>query len=87
METAPETWGDEGITRSVMYDERCDVFSYAILLWCLFGVSPTKSNNTVEYNFNPYCHLRDSKGRALNPFVLRNKIREVCKPYLFLYLH
>lgn len=80
METAPETWGDEGITRNVMYDERSDVFSYAILLWFLFGVSPTLSadNNTVEFNFIPYGHERDRRGLPVSDFVLRNKIREVC---------
>eukprot|EP00026_Physarum_polycephalum_P000536 Phypoly_transcript_00537.p1 GENE.Phypoly_transcript_00537~~Phypoly_transcript_00537.p1 ORF type:complete len:1451 (+),score=177.67 Phypoly_transcript_00537:50-4354(+) len=37
VETAPETWGDEGLTKGAMYDERSDVFSYAIILWRLFG--------------------------------------------------
>eukprot|EP00026_Physarum_polycephalum_P002251 Phypoly_transcript_02256.p1 GENE.Phypoly_transcript_02256~~Phypoly_transcript_02256.p1 ORF type:complete len:947 (+),score=114.19 Phypoly_transcript_02256:323-2842(+) len=36
-ETAPETWGDEGMTKGATYDERSDVFSFAILLWRLFS--------------------------------------------------
>jgi hypothetical protein len=36
-ETAPETWG-EGF-----YDEKSDIFSFAIVLWRLFG---TKSSNS-----------------------------------------
>jgi hypothetical protein len=41
IETAPETWGDEGHTKGAMYDERSDVFSYAIILWRIFGVTPS----------------------------------------------
>lgn len=42
IETAPETWGDcYNIRESTFYDEKSDVFSYAIILWRLFVELPS----------------------------------------------
>ena len=35
-ETAPETWGERSI-KVASYTEKADIFSYAIILWRLFG--------------------------------------------------
>ena len=46
-ETAPETW-DGGI-----YDEKSDVFSFAVIMWRLFASSQQcdNENNTDDYAF------------------------------------
>jgi hypothetical protein len=91
IETAPETWGDEGAVKGAMYDERYDVFSFAMILWRLFGAppktppaSPCTPPSPSSFLFavggddmDPYGHLRDSRGFPLNKWTLRNKIREV----------
>jgi hypothetical protein len=94
IETAPETWGDEGTVKGAMYDEWSDVFSFIIILWRLFGAppkTPPASPSTPlslssilfalgDDNVDPYGHLRDSRGNPLNKWTLRNKIREVKYP-------
>lgn len=36
-ETAPETWGDfYNLRCAVLYDEKSDIFSFAMILWRLF---------------------------------------------------
>ena len=62
-ETAPETWGDlYNLCGSASYDEKADVFSYAIILWRLFYSD--NSSGTDLY------------GDA-SVFEVRKKIREV----------
>lgn len=52
-ETAPETWGDYfNLRNAVSYDEKSDIFSFAIILWRLFvgqlsRGSPYKSSGPI----------------------------------------
>lgn len=64
METAPETW-EGGV-----YDEKSDVFSYAIILWRLFGsIIQNKgrvlSQEVINTNNNNNNNGRGKKGRGV----------------------
>lgn len=69
-ETAPETWGDYySLRNTVRYDEKSDIFSYAIILWRLF----VALDSTVDTLASPY---------SLGGPLLRQEIRNVCTVFL-----
>lgn len=70
-ETAPETWGDVRY-----YDEKSDIFSFAVILWRLFGaISNYKDTNGTQsertFNFksfeilNRYTELKEDYGLVM----------------------
>lgn len=60
-ETAPETWTGSH------YDEKSDIFSFAIILWRLFG----SAGQETEY------HFLQQDGRFLPPPKQRELIQKV----------
>jgi hypothetical protein len=76
METAPETWeGDP-------YDEKSDVFSYAIILWRLFGTKAQNGaliaspNDEDDIDESEHEYLKEN-GKYLPPPKQREIIRKV----------
>lgn len=74
-ETAPETWDANGF-----YDEKSDLFSFAVILWRVFG---SKSQYTERKDDSPdddgddeYAFLREN-GRPLPPPRQREIIKKV----------
>jgi hypothetical protein len=81
-ETAPETWGETAI-KAANYTEKADIFSYAIILWRLFG-----NLESEEVYEDPYHHLQ-SPGKMMADWKLRGLILSVCShppPYIALSL-
>lgn len=72
-ETAPETWGDV-----CFYDEKSDVFSFAVVLWRLFGSklrymqTYTQEDEDDEFSFLKY------NGKFGTHLKQREIIRNVC---------
>jgi hypothetical protein len=83
METAPETW--EGGN----YDEQSDVFSFAIILWRLFGSKAQNETNNQPESESPdttmpgddidktECAYLKEGGRFFPPPKQRSEIRKV----------
>ena len=73
-ETAPESWGDDTIIKSATaYDEKADIFSFAIVLWRLFVEMTRDMPSTSpggDKEGSPYPSVR-------NPMELRAAIRKV----------
>lgn len=65
VETAPETWGDmHNLCNTAVYDEKADIFSFAIILWRLLIETHLRSSDNFYGN--------------VSVFETRKKIREVC---------
>jgi hypothetical protein len=73
IETAPETWGDTSF-----YDEKSDVFSFAVILWRLFG-SKSHYEQTVQED-EEYTFLQVN-GRFAPPPKQREIIIKVCRHF------
>ena len=75
-ETAPETWGDVGF-----YDERSDIFSFAVILWRLFGSSTLYTENYNASESEDYAFVMEN-GRMFPPPRIREVIRKVCLSFI-----
>jgi hypothetical protein len=75
-ETAPETWGETAL-KTAFYTEKSDIFSYAIILWVIFG-----HIGSDEVFVDPY-HNFHPPGKRLPDWKLRTLILSVlCVPSL-----
>lgn len=88
LETAPETWEGES------YDEKSDVFSFAMILWRLFATKfqnedsclpqgDDPDDNVEDIDDSEYAYLQEN-GKFFPPPKQRETIRNVLVIYCYL---
>jgi hypothetical protein len=82
LENAPEIFGDPD---SGFYDEKSDIFSFAMVLYQLFGSSTLYQDNTNDSEGEDYADFMEN-GRLLPPRQIIEAIRNVCHYFLLLFI-